>query len=167
MRHVAVVVEMIAGQIGKASSGNREAVEAKLGETMARRLDRDVLDPLFAEGGEIAVEGDRVGRRQRARAAPARPHQPERADTRREMAAGGPDLTNEMGDGGLAVGAGDGCDRSRLPAAKARRELRQPAIGVRIGHDPHPSAIFRREAERRSIVGQDRDRATRHRIAGE
>src|SRR5271169_3161087 len=91
--HVAVIVEMIAGQIGKASSGNREAVEAKLGETMARRLDRDVLDPLFAEGGEIAVEGDRVGRRQRARAASARPHQPERADTRREMAAGGAYLT--------------------------------------------------------------------------
>ena len=54
------------------------------------------------------------------------------------MTAGGPDLTGEMGDRGLAVGAGDGGDRSRLPAAKARRQLRQPAIAGSDRSRPSP-----------------------------
>ncbi len=67
----------------------------------------------------------------------------------------------------LPLVPGDGGDGSRLPAVKARRQQRQPAMRVRVGDDRDPRAVFRREAERRSIVGQDRNRAARRRIGSE
>jgi len=67
MRHIVVIVEVITGQVGKACRGDRQAVEAKLGETVARRLDCHMFDPLSDESGEIAMEGDRVGRADDAR----------------------------------------------------------------------------------------------------
>ena len=39
-------------------------------QPVARRLDRDVIDPVFGEPGEIAVQRDRIRGRQRAGPAP-------------------------------------------------------------------------------------------------
>jgi hypothetical protein len=45
----------------------------------------------------------------------------------------GPDLAREIGDRGLAVGAGDGGDGGRLRAVKARRDLRQALARIVVG----------------------------------
>src|SRR6516225_12050106 len=106
MRHVAVIVEVITGQVGKGCGGDRQAVEAKLGETMARRLDCHMFDPLYGEGREITVEGDRVGRRQRARPSPVGGYKPECANADRGMTGGCPDFSREMDYRGVAICAG-------------------------------------------------------------
>ena len=46
MRHIAVVIEVIACQVGKSRSSNRHAVEPELIEAVARGFDRHMLDPL-------------------------------------------------------------------------------------------------------------------------
>ncbi len=67
-----MVVEVIARQIGKRRGGESDAVEAKLRQAVARRLDRDMIDAAQREVGEILMEADRVGCRQRPRAPPGR-----------------------------------------------------------------------------------------------
>ncbi len=66
MRHIAVVIEVVARQVSKRRGGDRHAIEPELVEAVARRLDRHVIDPLFGQPGEIAVQRDRIGGRQRA-----------------------------------------------------------------------------------------------------
>ena len=82
------------------------------------------------------------------------------------MAERGPDLAREMRHRGLAVGAGDGGDRVRLAAVEARRKQGQTAVRVQIDDDRHAAARLGVERQRVGIVGQDRDRAARHRLAG-
>ena len=118
-RHIAVIVEMIARQIGEGGRTDRDTVEAVLREAVARRLDRGVLDTLCRQFGEIAVQGDRVGRRQRTGATPGGQDKAERAEACRSKAKPCPDLAGEMNDRSLAVGAGHGRDRPRLPAMEA------------------------------------------------
>ncbi len=64
--HVAVIVEMVARQVRESRRRRRNAVEPVLRETVARRLDRDMLDAVAGQFRQIAVQRDRVGRRQRA-----------------------------------------------------------------------------------------------------
>ena len=47
---------MVAGQIGEGGGRDRDAVEAELVETVARRLDRDMVDACRGECRELAVE---------------------------------------------------------------------------------------------------------------
>src|SRR5690242_21724017 len=91
-----------------------------LREAVARRLDRGVLDALRGQFGEIAMQGDRVGRRQRAGAASGGQDEAERAEACRWLTEAGPDLAREMRHRGLAVGPGNGRDGSRLAAVEAR-----------------------------------------------
>ena len=160
---------MVAGQVGEGGGGDRDAVEPELVEAVARRLDRDVLDAGRGQLGEIAMQRDRVGRRQRAgtaaRAGATRPSVP-------RLAAGWPSAVQisrgEMRDRGLAVGAGDGGDRLRLPAVKARREQREAALRVGVGDDRDAAAASRRRAS--SAAASSVRIATaplRHRLAGE
>ena len=83
------------------------------------------------------------------------------------MAEHRPDLAREMHHRGLAVGAGDGGDGSRLARIEARRELGEPAVRVRIGDDRDVAPGIGIEVQRGRIVGQDRDGALLHRIGGE
>ncbi len=163
---VAVVVEVVTRQIGEGGGGDRHAVEAKLGEPVTGRLDRHMLDALADQCGEIAVEPDGVGCRQRAGATAGRRRHSQRAEARRGIAGRHPYLAGEMGDRGLAVGAGDGRDGARLPAVKARRQQRQPPPRIGVGDDGDVRASFGRKIECRRVVGQDRRRPARRRGAG-
>ena len=48
--HVAVIVEMVARQVGEGGGAEREPVEAELVEPVARRLERDMVDAAPAPG---------------------------------------------------------------------------------------------------------------------
>jgi len=162
--HVAVIVEVISGQVGKSGRGYSETVESPLVETVARGFDRYLLDAFRGKRSEITVERDRVRCRQGARALLGRGHHPEGAEARRGTADRRPDLADEMNDRRLTIGAGDGDDGARLSNIKARRQKRQPAMRARVDQDREALAAFGRESESVGIIGQDRDRATGHRV---
>jgi len=82
-----MVVEMITGQIGERRRAHRDPVETVLRKAVARGLDRDMLDALRRQFGEIALQGHRVGGGQRPGAAARRRHQPERSEARRRTAS--------------------------------------------------------------------------------
>ena len=61
----------------------------------------------------------------------------ERADAGRLVAGGGEDLAGEIGDRGLAAGAGDGDEMRRLARMEARRDQRQRAARIVGADDRH------------------------------
>ena len=69
-RHIAVIIEMVASQIGECRRGHHDPVETVLREAMARGLDRDMLDALRRQLGEVALQSHRVGGGQRSGAVP-------------------------------------------------------------------------------------------------
>ena len=145
MRHIAVVIEVIPGQVGKPGCGDYETVEPTLVETVARGLDRHLLDAPRGKRGEIMMERDRVRCRQGARTSLFRGHQPKRPKARRGKADRRPDLADEVHDRGLAVGARNGDDGTRLPTIKACRQKRQSAMWVWVDQDRDALATLRRE----------------------
>ena len=165
--HVAVIVEMIAGQVGVSGRCHGQTVEPALVETMARCFDRCPIDPLSGKCGQNMVERDRIGRRQATRTPTIGGDQPERAEARGCKAEPRPDLACEMDDRGLAVGAGHGGDRPRLSAMEPGGETSQSTMRICIGEDYDALARRWRERERRGVVSQDRDGAAGHRIGGE
>src|SRR5579871_4431487 len=62
LAHIAMVIEMIARQVGERRRSDDEAVEAKLRKAMARGFDRQMGDARFGETGEIAMQRHRIGR---------------------------------------------------------------------------------------------------------
>jgi hypothetical protein len=83
--HVAVVVEMVARQVGEGRGHDMHAVEAELIEAVARRLHRHMFDAGGGEIGEVLVERHGVGGGQRAGTAHIRGDQAKRAEARRLM----------------------------------------------------------------------------------
>jgi hypothetical protein len=98
MLYVAVIVEVIPGQVGEPGCGDYEAVEPPLVKAVARGLDRHVLDAHGGKRSEIAMERDGVRCRQGARTPLGRGHQPQRPKARRGEADRRPDLADEMHD---------------------------------------------------------------------
>ena len=96
MPYASMVIEVIAGQVGKPSCGDRETVEPTLVETLARGLDHHMLDALRSELGQIMMKGDRVRCRQGRGTLLGRGHQPKRPEARRSKADRGPDLADEV-----------------------------------------------------------------------
>ena len=125
-----------------------------------------MVDAAFCQFGEIAVEAHRIGRGQRAGAPPGRRYQPKRAEARRRVAERCPDFAREMGDRGLAVGAGDGGDRARLAPVEPGGEEREAALRIGVLDDPDAAAGVGVESKRGGIIGQDRHRAAGDRFAG-
>ena len=164
---VAMVVEMVPGQVGKGGGGDRNSIKPELCEAVARSLDRRVFDPLPGESRKVAMQGHRVRRRQRAGTPPGGADETERAEARGAAAERRPDLADEMDDRRLAVGAGDGDDHARRRSMKAGGQQCQAAMRVRVGNDRDARAAARREIERLGPVGQDRDGAALDRIGGE
>ncbi len=152
--HVAVVVEVIAGEVGEGSGGERQAVKAELGEAVARRLDRDAIDAAHRQFAQGAVQRHRVGRGQRAGMALAADDAAERAEAGRCVAQRLPDLAGKMRDRGLAVGAGDRGKGLGPHGVEAGRRKRQQALRVGVGDngDPALAALHRDRAppDRRS-----------------
>ena len=138
----AVIVEMVAAEIGEGGSGKPQAVDAVLVEAVAGGLDRQMLDARARELGRDPVQGDRVGRGQAAVARRVRGLQPERAEAGGRMAEAGPELAGEHRDRALAAGAGDG---HHGPRAAGRRTGPRRGPGRRAApRRPGPAGRWRR-----------------------
>ena len=167
LRHIAVVIEVVAGQVGERRGGDRQPVEPVLMQPMAGGFDRYMLDASPRQRGEIAMQRHRIGAGQGAGPMLGSGDQSERAEARRRVPDRRPDLAREMHDRGLAVGAGDGGDRARLPAIELRRQQRQPALRIGVRHDRDAAALFRRKGKGFGVVGKDGSGAARHGLARE
>src|SRR6516164_4734628 len=98
LRHIAVIVKVIPGQVGKPGCRHGETVKPALVEAVARGFDRYVLNATRNQTCEITVERDRVRGRQSAGARPGRGHQTESTKARGGKADCCPDLADKMND---------------------------------------------------------------------
>ena len=121
----AVIVEMIAAEIGEARRIEAHAVEAALVDAVRGRLHGKARDAIVRQTVEALVQGDRIGRRQRAVGCAVRRDDAERADARRLVAQMREELAREIGDRALAARSGDGDDFVRLLRIEARGGERQ------------------------------------------
>ena len=82
------------------------------------------------------------------------------AEARRRVAGGGEDLAGEGGDRGLAAGAGDGDEMSRLARIEARRDQRQrPArLGGAQDRRPRPAGRAAPSSPASTATAPRRDR---------
>ena len=157
-----VIVEMIAAEIGERRSLDRDAVEPALIEAVRGRLERQVGHAFLGQCRERLVQGDRVRRRQRAIGAAVGLHHADGAERRRRAPQPCEDLARELGDRGLAVGAGDGDRRRRLRREEPGRHQRQRAARVGGANDRH-----RDRRHGHCFAGEDRHCAFRDRILDE
>ena len=134
---IGVIVEMVAGDVGESDRRDVDAVETILIETVARRLQRQMVDAVFRHLRQKTMRFDGVRRRVRERMHAVLRHHADRAHAGGLEARRIPDLAQEHGDGRLAVGAGDGRDRPGLRAEKLRRHARQPRAGICVGDEAH------------------------------
>ena len=131
--HRAVVVEVVAAEVGEHGHGEAGAVDPVQVEGVRRDLHGHDLDPVVAPAGQGALQvgGLRGG-----------PGAREGAEHLGPAARGLGDVAQEVGGGGLAVGAGHpddrrapgtGAGRTRRPPAPWRRGCRAPAAGAPAG----------------------------------
>src|SRR5262249_36778260 len=98
----AVIVEMVARDIGEAGDGDAQAVETALVEAVGRGFDSKMSNAVAREPIERAVQLNRIGRSERAVVLAARRYDADGADARGLAAERGPDLAREHGDRRLA-----------------------------------------------------------------
>ena len=137
----AVIVEMVAADIGERGGLDGEPGEPLLVEPVARGLDDQMVDAALGELGGEAVQGHRIGRGERALGPAAGALQAQRAEAGGADAEPIPDLPGEAGDRGLAVGAGDRRREGRLAAVEAGGELGQAAARLRVDDDRDALAV--------------------------
>ena len=159
--HVAVIVEVVARQVGEGRRLDPDPVQAELVEAMTGGLHDQVIEAVLGKPGETAVQIGRVGRGQRSRRLRMGRRHPQGAEAGRLAAQALPDLAREVGDRGLAVGPGHGGHGFRLPPEEARRQEREVAPRVVVGHQGDSSPIV---LQRRVGGGEDRDRALVDRV---
>ncbi len=152
MRHVRMIIHVVAREIGETAGGDAHAVEPVLVEPVRGRLEGEMRHAFAGDLVELPVQRDRIRRRQRAVDGALRRNQTDGADAGRGMPEPLPDLPRERGDRGLAAGAGDRRDGRGLPRIESRRGQRQRA--ARIWRDDKRNA-----ASRRRMLAGDRDRA--------
>ena len=155
--HVAMIIEMIARQVGEGAGRNRQPLGAILVEAMARRLERGMGDALALEARHVGEEGDDVRRGEAGRHLIDRGGDAQRPDRGRLVAQHAPQLARQFDRAGLAIGAGDGDGHIREWREIARGQLREQAAGIGVG-DMH------RALDLRLRPGDDRDRTRLHRI---
>ena len=167
MLHRAVIVEMIAGEVGEHHALERQSVEPPLIQAVGGGFHGDRAGTTISQRRERGLEVHRPRRRERARRRrhplPRPVERPQRPD------AGGvvlpvEQVAHDAGRGGLAVGAGDAHHRergggiaipgprqgNRGPAAVGHDQLRRPGLerpfhhdrsrpaGYRVGHEAMP-----------------------------
>ena len=125
-RHVGVIIQVVAAKVGEDRGIRHDAVQPPLIETMRGGLKADHRITRLAQFGQGALQGqgirggkDRFGIGRATRLADS-----ERADHRARPAELPPGLTEQVGAGGLAVGAGDRANRQRPArlAVETRRD---------------------------------------------
>ncbi len=60
-----MIIQMIARDVGEGGRGNLDAVEPELVEPVARGFEREMLDALVLQSGELGMQRDRIRRRVR------------------------------------------------------------------------------------------------------
>ena len=105
--HVAVIVEVVAREIGEKRRPESDAVDASLIQADRSDLHRHALRPLGKEPRERAMQQDGVRGGVDPGIERAREARAERPDHRGLRAAGAARLGDPVAAGGLAVGAGD------------------------------------------------------------
>ena len=156
----AVIVEMIATDVGEAGDADPHAVEAVLVEPVGRRLEGEMGHAFAGERIERALQLDRIGRRERAIDLARRRHHADGADARGSVAEARPHLAREGRDRGLAAGAGDGGDGRGLSGKEfCRGERERPA---HIGNLDESDAVRQRPGRR--ALGHHRARAGGERL---
>ena len=123
----------------KPPARNAHAVEPVLVEAVRGGLERQMGDAVAGDFIELAMQRDRIGRRQRSVDGALGRHQSDGADAGRGMTEPLPDLPGKGGNRGLAAGAGHGGDGRGLPriricaaaSASARRGLGVTTNGTR------------------------------------
>ena len=142
MRHVRMIIHVVARQIGEAAGRDAHAVEPELVEAVRGRLEGQMRHAIAGDLVELPVQRDRIRRRQRAVDRALRRNQPDGADAGGDMAEPFPDLARERCDRRLAAGAGHGRNRRGLARIETRRRERQRA--ARIGrHDKGHAGVAR------------------------
>jgi hypothetical protein len=139
--HLAVVVEMVARQVGECGGGDAHAVEAKLIEAVARGFHRQALDAVLGQRRQAGVQLDRVRRGQRGGRCLVVRDQPECAQAGGLEAGVPPNLAGEIGHRCLAVGAGHGGDQLGLGVVEARGQDRQATARIVVFHQGDRVAV--------------------------
>ena len=123
---------MVACQIDEGSGPHPDPVQPELVEPVAGGFHRQKADPGAGKLRQNTVQLHRVRGRKPLAARQVRGNHAKGAHAGGLAAQPGPDLTGEIGDGGLAVGAGHGDHGFRLLAEEARRHAgqAQPRVGV-------------------------------------
>ena len=123
VRHVGVVVEVIAPEVGECGRSQSHTVQAMLRQPVARCFHCRVRNTLTSEFGEHTVEGDRVRGGQRTAFSTARRYDTRRADLRGLQTIRRPNLAKEADDRRLARRPRDCSDGRRLICEPLRRRL--------------------------------------------
>ena len=154
----AVVVEVVARQVGEAGRREPHAVQPELVEPVRRGLQGRRLHPVARQPGQRVREGHRVRRGQAGFAAAVRTDHAERAEAGAAPAGSRKNLAQEVGGAGLAVGAGDGDDRARLAARLAALPA-GPARAAARGRRSAAGPARRRATWSRSVPARPPPRA--------
>ncbi len=131
----AVVVEVVARQVGEHGGVEVHARDALLVERVRRHFERERRGAVVACCGETALHGDGVGRGQPGVLHACRMTVTQRADVPAATAEKIRRLRQQEGSRGLAVGAGDAGDAQvgRRAAEEAVRQLADVTTEVRDG----------------------------------
>ena len=105
--HVAVVVQMVLGQIGEQGPGEAQTGHAALIESVGRHFHNGRRHARRAHGGQIFVDGQATRRGQGRGFIMAGPTIADRAHHADRAPRGTVQMFQQIGAGGLAVGAGD------------------------------------------------------------
>ena len=153
MRDIGMIIHVVARQIGKTAGGDPHAVEPELVEAVRGSLEGEMGDAVACDLVELAMQRDRIGRRQRAVDGALRRHQrrwcrcwrkrcPSRCQIWRVKAA------TEV----LPLVPVTAAMVARLPRIKFRRRQRQRAARIRRGDERHAAAV-------RRMIARDRNGA--------
>jgi hypothetical protein len=156
VRDIRMIIHMVAREIGEAARRDADAVETELIEPVRGGFKGKMRDAIARDLVELTMQGDRIGRGQRAVDSALRRHQSNGSDACRDMSEPLPDLARERCDGGLAAGAGDGGNRCGLPRVEFRRGQRQCAARIGRGDERHRNM-------RRRLISCNRHGAARDR----
>ena len=161
--HVAVIVQVIAREIGEHRGVETDPVHPAQRQGVRRNLHGDVAAPGPFQFGEQPDQVERFRRRVHRRQHAVRQAVLDGADQGRGAPRGAQNRIQQVARRGLAIGAGDARDS-------------QPFVGLAIevarGHRQRLAAVrhadpVRREAFRRLRLADHRDRPARSRVPGE
>ena len=163
--HVRMVIQMIAAQIGEGRDMDVQPVQTALSQPVAAGFKRQMRDTGGCQGRQRGMQADSVRCCQRRQAHHAALHgarvgalKPESADRGGVPCGARPDLAQEFGGGGLAVGAGHRGDHARLPVPEARCRMRQIAARIIGCHDRYTGLGDGGEGIiKRPVISQYRD----------